>query len=636
MLSSRVVLLHRTRAAAAATAASATATRCFNAAVASRSFVASAGTLGSIGVDGTVLEPSPAASKTTQSGGGAFRRAFSTDTSSQSASTTKPKTNLMDARLNKLPPTGTQTKIVCTIGPSTDSPERIQQLLQCGMHVARLNFSHAGTDYTYPERLVHLLRNAKGNHENLGGDISSPTQTKPQPHNLRAILVDTKGPEIRTGPLAGNVDVQQINVDDTVILTTNDVTGRTSEGSETTVMLQIDYQSICTTVQVGSLILLDDGLIALEVIDINAKEKEVTTIALNGGPIKKNKGVNLPDLELDLPALTDKDRRDLQWACEVGADYIAASFIRTGANVRSVIAYLERCIDNLPPGDEDDKPRLRPLVISKIENKEGVDNFDDILKESDGIMVARGDLGVEIPYSKVFSAQKMMVDKCNAVGKPVIVATQMLDSMMRNPRPTRAEVTDVGTAVLDGTDAVMLSGETAAGLYPIESIKSMASVVYEADVILDGKGKMLWNQEYHDRLTPSEQELDAVAASAVKSAKTMRAKKILLISQSGRVARAVARHRPTVPVLSFCTDPQVARRLQLHRGIIPIMLQSPLDPMSPTTNIGKLRAEALRTAKELGFVQSGDRVILVDRTMGKVNDLHEYTHNMTVVTFRDT
>ena len=253
MLSSRVVLLHRTRAAGATAAATATAaTRRFNAAVSSHSFVASAG-LGCSGVDGTVLGPSPAASKTTQFGGDAFRRAFSTTDTSQ---TTKPKTNLMDARLNKLPPTGTQTKIVCTIGPSTDSPERIQQLLQCGMHVARLNFSHAGTDYTYPERLVHLLRNAKGNHENLGGDISSPTQTKPQPHNLRAILVDTKGPEIRTGPLAGNVDVQQISVDDTVILTTDDVTGSTSE-SDTTVMLQIDYQSICTTVHVGSLILLD-------------------------------------------------------------------------------------------------------------------------------------------------------------------------------------------------------------------------------------------------------------------------------------------------------------------------------------------------------------------------------------------
>ena len=228
-----------------------------------------------------------------------------------------------------------------------------------------------------------------------------------------------------------------------------------------------------------------------------------------------------------------------------------------------------------------------------------------------------------------------MVDKCNLVGKPVIVATQMLDSMIRNPRPTRAEVTDVGTAVLDGTDAVMLSGETAAGAYPIESIKSMASVVHEADVIRDGKKAMMWYQEFHDRLSPEEQELDSVAASAVKAAMVMKADKILLITATGRVARAVARHKPSVPVLSFCTDAQVARRLQLYRGITPIMLQSTLDPNASTTSMSKLRAEAIRTAREIGFVEAGDRLILVDRTKGKAHDMHEYSHNMKVVTLKD-
>lgn len=243
-------------------------------------------------------------------------------------------------------------------------------------------------------------------------------------------------------------------------------------------------------------------------------------------------------------------------------------------------------------------------------------------------------LGVEIPYSKVFAAQKLMVEKCNAVGKPVIVATQMLDSMIRNPRPTRAEVTDVGTAVLDGTDAVMLSGETAAGAYPIESLQSMASVVHEADVIMDAKATMSWNQAFHDSLTPEEQELDSVAASAVRSASVMKANKIIVISTTGRVPRALARHKPSVPVLSFCTDPQVARRLQLHRAITPIMLQSTLDPLSSQTSMGKLRAEAIRTAKELGFVRSGDRIILVDRTKGKNHDMHDYAHNMKVITLR--
>lgn len=229
-----------------------------------------------------------------------------------------------------------------------------------------------------------------------------------------------------------------------------------------------------------------------------------------------------------------------------------------------------------------------------------------------------------------------MVHKCNEVGKPVIVATQMLDSMIRNPRPTRAEVTDVGTAVLDGADAVMLSGETAAGAYPIESIKSMASVVHEADVIKDDLAHMAWNQEFYDKLTSEEQELESVAASSVKAAMVMKADKIMLITASGKVARAVARHKPNVPVLTFCTDPQVARRLQLHRSITPIMLQSTLDPLAATTQMSKLRAEAIRTARELNFVKPGDRIIFVDRTRGKTHDMHEFSYNMKVVTLKDS
>lgn len=219
-----------------------------------------------------------------------------------------------------------------------------------------------------------------------------------------------------------------------------------------------------------------------------------------------------------------------------------------------------------------------------------------------------------------------MVSACNAVGKPVIVATQMLDSMIRNPRPTRAEVTDVGTAVLDGADAVMLSGETAAGKYPIDSLKAMASVVWEADQISNTKPDLIWNQELHDSLPPLEQELDAVSASACKASMRMGAKTIVVITMSGRVARAVARHRPGVPVLAFCTDAQVARRLQLHRSVTPIMLQSKLDPGSSQTRMGILRAEAIRTAKELGFVSIGDRIIMVDRTVGKSHDQHEFSH----------
>lgn len=296
------------------------------------------------------------------------------------------KIDINEARLNKLPPTGTQTKIVCTIGPATD--KRIPEVLAHGMSVARLNFSHAGSDYTYPQSIVDSIRACPGKHQAL--TIGAATRGN-LPNNVRAILVDTKGPEIRTGPLPGNEEVTQIEVGATVILTTEDVSGEpVPKEGDTDRKIHVDYMSIAKTVDVGRLVLLDDGLIALEVVEIDPKQKFIVCQALNAGPIKKNKGVNLPDMELDLPALTEKDRRDLTWACEVGADYIAASFIRTGANVRSVIGFLSRCCAQLP--HIDGKPRLRPLVISKIENKEGVDNFDDILHESDGIMVARGDV----------------------------------------------------------------------------------------------------------------------------------------------------------------------------------------------------------------------------------------------------
>jgi len=294
------------------------------------------------------------------------------------------------------------TKIVCTIGPSTDTVGPIQELVNNGMNVARLNFSHAGTDYSYPEACMALVRNAHGRHAELSAGATLPNI----PSNLRAILVDTKGPEIRTGPLQGGAEVVELATGSVVEVTTEDVSSdpkpETADGPH---RLNVDYQSIATTLNVGSQVLLDDGLIALQVTHV--ENNSVTCVALNGGPIKKNKGVNLPDSELDLPALTEKDKRDLKWSVEVGADFVAASFIRTAANVRSVKAFLDRCVADCPQIEGTHHTRLRPHVISKIESKEGVDHFDEILAESDGIMVARGDLGVEIPFRKVFAAQKM-------------------------------------------------------------------------------------------------------------------------------------------------------------------------------------------------------------------------------------
>lgn len=519
---------------------------------------------------------------------------------------------------------GTMTKIVCTLGPATDTAERVNALVANGMRVARLNFSHAGDDYTYPEMCMGLVRNSQGAHYALAGVDGIKI-----PANLRGVLVDTKGPEIRTGLLPSSAESMDIEIGDSVVLTIKDVSGE--EPSSTPHMINVDYKSIAKSMKIGGFVLIDDGLIELEVVTIDPNMESVTCVALNGGPVKKNKGVNLPGVELDLPALTDKDKRDLKWSCEVGADYVAASFIRTAANVRSVIAFLERCIAELPEV-ENGPPRLRPLVISKIESKEGVDNFDAILKESDGIMVARGDLGVEIPYYEVFSEQKKMVGACNLVGKPVIVATQMLDSMQRNPRPTRAEVTDVGTAVLDGSDSVMLSGETAAGKYPIASIKAMSTVAGKADIIRDKASKVLWNAEHHESLTASDQELDAVAHAVCSAARDMNAKMIVTITMGGHCARFLARHNPPVPVLAFCKDPQVGRRLNLHRGVFPVMLLSFLDPTCKSTRMGELRAEAIRTAKELGYVTAGDRIIIMDRSEGKDHDPHAFSHNMKVVT----
>lgn len=313
--------------------------------------------------------------------------------SNSNAATRTTSPNLL--RLNQLPPTGTMTKVVCTIGPATDSSNKVNELVSEGMHIARLNFSHAGTDYTYPETCMSLVREAQGKHSHLSMEL--PQGVK----NLRAILVDTKGPEIRTGPLQAAQDIVEIGVGDEVELTIHDVSSDTTTASGKH-RIQVDYKSIAKSMKLGGCVLLDDGLIALEVTAIDPKQEFITCVALNGGPIKKNKGVNLPGIELDLPALTEKDKADLTWACHVGADYVAASFIRTAANVRSVVAFLDRCVAQMPRNEDGVVP-LRPLVISKIESKEGVDNFVDILKESDGIMVARGDLGVEVRYQWSYS-----------------------------------------------------------------------------------------------------------------------------------------------------------------------------------------------------------------------------------------
>lgn len=506
------------------------------------------------------------------------------------------------------------TKIVCTLGPSSETAERVQELVDNGMTCTRLNFSHVG-DYSEPAGKLALVRGARGEHMRLEGRLEARLE-RDLPPNLRAVLVDTKGPEVRTGPLPGNADVLEIADGATVVCTFADVSGDAPPEAGAPLRLHVDYESLPSTVSVGGLVLLDDGLIALRVTSIETTG--VTCVAENAGPIKARKGVNLPDTILDLPALTAKDKEDLAWSVDVGADYVALSFVRNASNVRSCRAFLERC--RARAGS--DAPL--PLIVSKIENQEGVDNFNEILEASDGIMVARGDLGVEIAFEKVFAAQRYMVDACNRVGKPVIVATQMLDSMMRQPRPTRAEVTDVAAAVMDGADAVMLSGETAAGKYPLESIKAMKSILREADDIIDETTSYARSAKKSANVVPlADVELDAVAKAAVDAAHVLGAKLITCITMSGSLARAVARHRPNAPVLAFCYSADVARRLQLHRAIHPVLLDACATDQNPYlagTRMGLLRAESIRASKELGHIKDGDRVVSVDRNKGKMHD----------------
>ena len=334
------------------------------------------------------------------------------------------------------------TKVVCTIGPKSEKKEVLKELVLSGMNVMRLNFSH-------------------GDHEEHGARIKTIREISKETGKHVAILLDTKGPEIRTGSHAeGDVKYDLVEGQDFIVTTDYSFKGTPEK-------ISVSYPGMTKDLKPGDTILVDDGLIGLEVKEI--KGEEIFCKVKNSGALGQKKGVNLPGVSVSLPALAEKDKADLKFGCEVGVDYIAASFIRKASDVAEVRRVL----------DENGGENIK--IISKIENQEGIDNFDEILELSDGIMVARGDLGVEVPVEEVPFMQKMMIRKCNAVGKPVITATQMLDSMQKNPRPTRAEAGDVANAILDGTDAVMLSGESANGKYPVEAVRTMATISAKTD-----------------------------------------------------------------------------------------------------------------------------------------------------------
>lgn len=449
-----------------------------------------------------------------------------------------------------------KTKIVCTIGPSSESLENIKKLIMAGMNVARLNFSH-------------------GDFDEHGGRIKTIRQASAELGKSIAILLDTKGPEIRTGKL--KEEPIELVQDEFITLTTEEILGDKNR-------ISITYKELPGDVEVGSTILIDDGLIGLTVVDIQGTEIKCRIV--NGGTIKSKKGVNVPGVNISLPGITEKDANDIKFGIEQGIDFIAASFVRKASDVLEIRQLLEK------------HNATHIQIISKIENQQGVDNLDEILEVSDGLMVARGDLGVEIPAEDVPLVQKKMIEKCNRVGKPVITATQMLDSMQRNPRPTRAEASDVANAIFDGTDAIMLSGETAAGKYPVESVLTMARIAEKAESGLEYR-EIFIKQSNAQQTTVTEAISQAVANSALE----LNAKAIITSTETGYTARMVSKYRPKAPIIAVTTEDQTLRRLALNWGVTPVKgrVASSTDEMFD---------KAMKGGLDSGVVKEGDLVVI--------------------------
>lgn len=448
-----------------------------------------------------------------------------------------------------------RTKIVCTIGPASESPENLRKLILAGMNVARLNFSH-------------------GDYEEHGARINAIRQVARELNKNIAILLDTKGPEIRIKKFAeGKI---QLNEGDIFTLTTNDIMGDQTK-------VAITYDGLPDDVKPGDRILVDDGLIELKVLEVS--KTDIKCEVLNGGPLSDRKGVNVPGVSVSLPAMSEKDLNDIEFGIQQGVDFIAASFIRKASDVLAIRRVLEEHNSDIH-------------IISKIENQEGVDNLEEILKVSDGLMVARGDLGVEIPVEEVPLAQKLMIESCNKAGKPVITATQMLDSMMRNPRPTRAEASDVANAIFDGTDAIMLSGETAAGKYPEESVKTMAQIAERAEQAVLCE-KILGKKTFTARASIT----DSISSATCSTAQNLGASAIITSTQSGFTAKMVSKYRPKCPIIAVTPEERVVRKLVLTWGVFPVL-------GNQTDNTDDMIQEAIMTSLESKYIKDGDLVVI--------------------------
>ena len=450
-----------------------------------------------------------------------------------------------------------KTKIVCTMGPSTDDKEVLRSIIRGGMDVARFNFSHG----THPEQkarmdMLKLIREEE--------------------HANTAILLDTKGPEIRTGVLKDGKKVK-LEAGAMITLTPEEVAGDAQRVS-------ITYDGLAEDVDRGKKILIDDGLIELEVVKKDGKDIQCRII--NGGELGERKGINVPNVPVRLPAITEKDKEDIKFGVEQDIDFIAASFVRNAECILEIKAYLKSLHAQYIP------------IIAKIENAEGIRNIDEIIRAADGIMVARGDLGVEIPAEELPYLQKMLIQKCNSNFKTVITATQMLDSMIRNPRPTRAEVTDVANAVYDGTAAVMLSGETAAGKYPLEALKMMVHIVENTEEHLD-YDRLLSQAGDHLKSSVS----TAIGYSSVLAASNLNAKCIITPSVSGATTRYVSNMKPRQEILGVTPSDRALRRMSIYWGVTPLKSLE----FSTTDDVCN---GAIELAQVKQFVDTGDIVVL--------------------------
>ena len=445
-----------------------------------------------------------------------------------------------------------KTKIVCTLGPASENEETLRELIKNGLNVCRLNFSH-------------------GSHEEHKGRMDLVKKLREELNMPTAILLDTKGPEIRTGKF----DVPEVFLEEgqTFTITMKDVMGNKE-------MCTVSYKGLANDVKPGDTILIDDGLVGLTVKEVN--NDDIVCEVQNSGIVKNHKGVNVPGVKVNLPAITEKDRSDIEFGIEQGIDFIAASFVRKVSDVLAIREILE----------ENNAEHIK--IISKIENQEGVENLDEIIEVSDGIMVARGDLGVEIPTEEIPVVQKLMIKKCNEAGKPVITATQMLDSMIRNPRPTRAEVTDVANAIYDGTDAIMLSGETAAGKYPVEAVKTMATIAKRAEETMRNR---------RDKINKSKNVTDAISYATCTTAMDLEAKAILSSTASGHTARMVSKFRPDCPIVATTSNESVRRQLALTWGVLPLMREK-------SANIDQVIVNSIEAAKTSNYVSKDDVVVI--------------------------